>query len=252
MFSIKLEAGIGMNWNILPELNLSLRGSYSTLNTQREGFDKAHKDGGSYITTRTSTLSNKRRIINQYTATLNYIKTFNNNHNISALVGAEYYNDETFNSSAATRNSPTDFIPTMNAGSEASGVPSSALTGNRISSIFSRITYDYQMRYLANLSVRRDGSSKLANKKYGFFPGISFGWNLHNEDFFKSLQTSKFVSLIKPRVSYGVNGNIDVLSDFGVFGRYGNLGIYNGQTGYGNTVLPTPNLRWKINYLMLV
>lgn len=241
----KLEASTGLDWNILPELKFSLRGSYSTLNLQREGFDKAHLNGGSYVTTRTSTLSNMRRIINQYTATLNYFKTFNDDHNISVMIGAEYYNDEIFNSSAATRNSPTDFIPTMNAGSEASGVPSSTLTGNRINSIFSRITYDYQMKYLLNLNVRRDGSTKLANKKHGVFPGISFGWNLHNEEFFKSLQTGELISLIKPRVSYGVNGNVDVLSDFGVFGQYGNLGIYNSQTGYGNTVLPTPDLRWE-------
>ena len=96
-----------------------------------------------------------------------------------------------------------------------------------------------------NLSYRLDGSSKLGNDKWGFFPGVSAGWNLHNEDFFIDMGVDKLISEIKPRVSYGVNGNIETLSNFQVYGRYGSQGIYDGQTGFANTGLPTLDLQWE-------
>ena len=68
---------------------------------------------------------------------------------------------------------------------------------------------------------------------------------MHNEDFYANSNFREIVSKLKPRLSYGVNGNIDVLSNYGVFGSYGQQGIYNGQTGYANSLLPTLDLRWE-------
>ncbi|WP_462319620.1 SusC/RagA family TonB-linked outer membrane protein, partial [Marinilabilia sp.] len=90
-----------------------------------------------------------------------------------------------------------------------------------------------------------DGTSRLGNNKYDFFPGVSAGWNIHNEEFFNNSKVAEYVSSIKPRLSYGVNGNIEVLSNFGVFGTYAPTSVYDTQSGYVNNNLPLLDLKWE-------
>ncbi len=72
-------------------------------------------------------------------------------------------------------------------------------------SYVSRVNYAYADKYLASLSLRRDGSSIFGSEfKYGNFPAASVGWNIANEDFLKS---SRVFSNLKLRASYGVTGN---------------------------------------------
>ena len=73
-----------------------------------------------------------------------------------------------------------------------------------------RINYSYDSRYLLTLTTRRDGFSGFGtNSKYGIFPSVAFGWNLSKEAF---MQNVKFISNLKLRGSYGVNGNISYSS----------------------------------------
>lgn len=243
----RLSASVGVDWNILDDLILSVDGSHFTINNHNESFRKAYRTGsttGPLRTGREAAVSLERTIRNQLTGTLNYTKRLGS-HNFNALIGAEYFKDNFFVTSAGTRNSPSDLIPTLNAGAEANGIPYSFETEYVIVSTFGRLLYDFDNKYLISGTFRRDGSSRLGNQKFGFFPGVSVGWNLHNESFFSDSNISNTISRIKPRVSYGVNGNQEVLSNYGVFGSYGSQGIYNGQTGYANSLLPTLDLQWE-------
>ena len=240
----RLTASIQGDYSFLEKFTFTLRGSHFSINNSNESFDKAYISSGVLNTNRVSSVSHARTERNQLTALLNY-KTQIDKHNISALLGSEYFSEKAFNTSAATRYSPTDLIYTMNVGSEASGVPSSAHTEYAIASMFGQLNYDYDFKYLFGLTFRYDGTSRLADHKYGFFPGISTGWNTHNEDFFKESGVKNVISRLKPRISYGVNGNINILSNFGVFGIYGLTDVYDSQTGYANTNLPTFGLKWE-------
>ncbi|QNM85309.1 TonB-dependent receptor [Polaribacter pectinis] len=72
-------------------------------------------------------------------------------------------------------------------------------------SMFGRINYAYNDKYLISYSYRRDGSSVFgANNKYGNFMAGSLGWNVDKEDF---LSDSEVINKLKLRVSYGVTGN---------------------------------------------
>ncbi|MDP5132255.1 MAG: SusC/RagA family TonB-linked outer membrane protein, partial [Paraglaciecola sp.] len=76
-----------------------------------------------------------------------------------------------------------------------------------LDSIFGRIDYSYDKRYLAGLTLRRDGSSKFGeNNQYGNFPAVSAGWVISNEDFFDV----EFISTLKLRASYGETGNQEI------------------------------------------
>ena len=243
----RLSASVGIDWNILENLILSVDGSHFTINNHNENFNRAYRVGsttGPLRTAREASVRLERTLRNQLTGTLNYTKKFGD-HNFNALIGAEYFKDNLFVTSAGTRNSPTDLIETLNAGAEADGIPSSFETEYVITSAFGRLLYDYDNRYLFSFTFRNDGSSRLGNNKTGFFPGASVGWNVHNEDFFNDSSISNVISRLKPRLSYGVNGNQEVLSNYGVFGAYGSQGVYDGQTGYANSLLPTLDLQWE-------
>ncbi|WP_082436082.1 SusC/RagA family TonB-linked outer membrane protein [Zhouia amylolytica] len=241
----RLTASVNLDWDIYEDLRFTLRGSHFTINNSNESFNKAYLNAGSLNTVREASASHSRTMRNQLTAMFNYKKTFGENHNVDAILGAEYFKENFFNFNARNRLSPTDLIVTMNAGAEAAGVPSSYKTYYSIVSTFGQVNYDYDNRLLLGLTFRRDGTSRLGNDKYGFFPGASLGWNLHNESFLKGSKIGEVVSTLKPRVSYGVNGNVDNFGNFSVFGTYSDTGTYNGQTGYANTSLPLLDLRWE-------
>ena len=74
-----------------------------------------------------------------------------------------------------------------------------------LSSYFFRASYNYGERYMAQVTVRRDGSSRFgANNRYATFPSFSLGWNVINEPYFKA---PKWLSALKVRGSWGKNGN---------------------------------------------
>ncbi|MCW3107149.1 MAG: btuB 1, partial [Segetibacter sp.] len=99
---------------------------------------------------------------------------------------------------------------------------------HKISSLFSRLNYSYGDKYLFTGIIRRDGSSKFGpNKKYGYFPSFSAGWNVNKESFWHA---NNIIRSLKIRGGYGVVGN-DAIPNF----RYLSLveGGYN--YSFGNT-----------------
>ncbi len=108
-------------------------------------------------------------------------------------------------------------------------------------SSYAKANYAYDNRYLAELSFRADGSSKFGpGKKYGFFPSIALGWNLHNESFFKV----DAISNLKLRASYGQLGNENI-------GLYLYQNLINATNGL-ESVWGNPNITWeKVNILDL-
>ena len=116
-----------------------------------------------------------------------------------------------------------------------------------LSSLFGRLTYQYDGKYLASFNFRRDGSSRLdpASQWGNFFSG-SAGWRIDKEAF---MQNIKPISLLKLRVDYGQLGDQNALSDYG----YASLVNSNGYYPFGTTPAITstivakgnPNLKWQ-------
>jgi TonB-linked SusC/RagA family outer membrane protein len=122
---------------------------------------------------------------------------------------------------------------------------------------FGSVKYVFDERYIVSGTVRRDGSSRFGeNNKYGIFPSASVAWNAKNEKF---LTDNKYVSNLKLRASWGVNGN-DQISDYSYLSSYvdntvGNVvefSDYNiSGTGIGTAsgVLQSrqanPDLKWE-------
>ncbi len=78
-------------------------------------------------------------------------------------------------------------------------------------SLFGKINYSFNNRYLLELTARSDGSSKFApGHRWGVFPSAAVAWNAHNESFFKTLTESGLINNLKIRASYGLIGNENV------------------------------------------
>ncbi|MDO4228483.1 MAG: TonB-dependent receptor [Capnocytophaga sp.] len=252
----RITGSVQFDWDLAKNLRLMGRGSHFSVHNTNDSFRKAYINSGKLVDNRLATTRYERTIRNQGTVTLNYKNQFAEKHNFDVLVGGEYFKELAFISTATTEKSPTDIIQTLNAGATANGIPSSYKRDYAIISAFGQLNYDYDNRYLVGLTFRYDGTSKLRDNKYGFFPGVSVGWNVHNEGFFAGSKVSNVINQLKPRVSYGVNGNIDALTItnsnyllgndyYWLLGIYSVQSPYNGVRGYINSSIPLYYLKWE-------
>ncbi|MFD2598208.1 SusC/RagA family TonB-linked outer membrane protein [Sphingobacterium corticis] len=107
--------------------------------------------------------------------------------------------------------------------------------------------YSYDNRFLADVSLKQDGSSQYgADRRFGTFWSVGLGWNIHNEKFF--LQNSS-VNRLKLRGSYGTTGSLNIPA-YGAQTRYGfGVGnIYYDELGAGITNLGNKLLTWQNVY----
>lgn len=203
--------------------------------------------------TRASSNSFDRTTRQTYNAILNYTSSFSDMHNLSAMAGFEYYTLYNTGFSAGGSLAPTDDFQnlglTLNNGTTQTRTMGSYHNRDRIMSGFGRLNYDYDGKYLATFTVRRDGYSRLiGDNQYGTFPGVSVGWMAHRENFMAS--TENWMSFLKLRASWGLNGNIGVgtsngISMYELQGSYGAQSAYNGTIGFLQTGLANPNLTWE-------
>lgn len=175
--------------------------------------------------------------------TLNYAKTFGK-HDLSAVAGLEFQNFFTTGTALNGTNVPFGDIINFNLLNPADIVVTERDETITRRSVFGRINYAYDDKYLLSASVRRDGDSRFgANNKFQTFPAISVGWNVHNESWYNS----ETVSLIKPRIS---RGSLGTTSDLGA---YNSLSLLNpSPTAVGNGFLipsdvANPDLTWQTN-----
>jgi TonB-linked SusC/RagA family outer membrane protein len=117
-----------------------------------------------------------------------------------------------------------------------------------ISSLFARLSYNYDERYMLQATVRRDGSSRFgANNHYATFPSFSLGWNVTNESFMKS--RPEWLSNLKARFSWGKNGNENIGNfRYTVMTSSGNNYIFGSSTvapGVKASGLANPDLKWE-------
>lgn len=176
--------------------------------------------------------------------TLTWANTFGN-HALGILGGFSWEKFDNGNFSAYNQGYLSNELTELDAGSTSPQVSgTSSLT--KLLSYFGRINYNYQEKYLLEANFRYDGSSRFAtNKRWGFFPSISGGWRISEEDFFKSIP---FISNLKLRASYGKLGNQAIpnfryVSAFALGENY----TFNGNLASGAAVtqIADPNITWE-------
>ena len=198
--------------------------------------------------TGTANAFNSSSLTSSFLNKVTYAKTFNEKHDFTLTLLSEYqqndYESYTSGREGFVINGPT----TISAGSRptADRIAGNNST-NRLFSLAASADYVFNETYILNGTVRRDGSSRFgANTKYGIFWGASAGWNIHNEKFFSSLNTT--VNLLKLRLSAGTSGNdrIGLNPSKTLYG----FGSYNGQNSSAPNQFGDPNLGWEENFTL--
>ena len=119
-------------------------------------------------------------------------------------------------------------------------------------SYFGRVSYNYDERYMAEATMRADASSNFGpSNKWGYFPSVSLGWNMKNEEFLKDVP---WLSALKLRGSWGINGNDNIGSfRYAVYMSTGNNYTFGSGANGSETIsigakpngLANPNAKWE-------
>nr|WP_295923112.1 TonB-dependent receptor [uncultured Dyadobacter sp.] len=158
-----------------------------------------------------------RRLV--WTNTLTYNKNFGK-HNLTALAGTESIEQagRSLSGSRARYFSPDPDYLTLDNGTT-NIANSSGASEEALWSMFGRLDYAYDDRYLLSGTIRRDGSSRFGpDNRYGNFASLSLGWRLSGEQFMKNLN---WINDLKIRASYGVLGSQNNVAPENQFDLYG-------------------------------
>ena len=239
--------------------NLKYHFSYSA-DMSFWGYDAAtvskfYLSGNNNASHTSATANRQKNVTWQIENTLTYDKTFGK-HTIGVVLGqsALKYKGDQLGGSRWNLVNPLKPSIDYATGNVVDGTAQFSVYGapfveHTMASMFGRLSYNYDERYMVQATVRRDGSSRFGpNNKYGIFPSFSAGWNVMNEAFMEG--TRDWLSNLKIRFSWGKNGN-DNIADFG----------YTSLTAMGNNVLfgkdaikwngskasrlSNPDLRWE-------
>ncbi|TWI88998.1 SusC/RagA family TonB-linked outer membrane protein [Chitinophaga japonensis] len=176
--------------------------------------------------------------------TLNWQHQFARMHNLSVMLGASYDNFDEDNWATSMYGYLDGTLDAFDAGTVWNAT-SGNYTRDVLESYFGRLNYDYDGKYLLELSFRSDGSSRFApEKRWGFFPAASAGWRVDKENFFQS----NFFNLLKLRVSAGRMGNQAVaLYSYDPTVRLGQDYSFGGTLNSGAAVLDyaDPTIHWE-------
>lgn len=183
-----------------------------------------------------------------FNARINYARQFNRVHNVSAFVAYEQHTYR-YDYLYGRRQ---DFISTgideIFAGDKNSQTNDGSASETARMNYFGRVDYNYAEKYLLQFNWRYDGSENFPKgKRFGFFPGVSIGWRISEENFWRD--HISFIDYLKLRASWGKMGN-DKVSAFQYMTTYtfDNAAILNGgpQTGLRLQRTANPGITWEV------
>jgi TonB-dependent starch-binding outer membrane protein SusC len=176
-----------------------------------------------------------------------FIQSFGD-HSINVVGGVEMQRtiNRTFFGQGTTLSDPFFQSDNLINGTFVNQFSGGGLTKTGFQSFFGRANYDYNSKYFASLSFRRDGSSRLApDVRYGNFFGASAGWRVSAEDFWKNTGINSIVNDFKLRGGYAEVGN-ELTQAFPWLSTYGPA-QYGGVSGNAASRLGNAELRWEEN-----
>ena len=175
--------------------------------------------------------------------TLNYSKAFAEKHNVAVLAGFEAEKNDTKYLRAQGTQLPTS---TLHSVATAGTTKSNAYSwGYAMVSLLSRAEYNYDGKYFASASFRRDGASRFGpNVRWGNFWSVSGAWTINKEKFMENLSD---INSLRLRIAYGANGTLPS-SNYGWRSLTSYTSKYTELPGGGLANIGNEDLSWEYNY----
>jgi TonB-linked SusC/RagA family outer membrane protein len=211
-----------VNYSLLPQLKIGVTGSTSHFGKQTSYFAPAFPVENTFNTA-TDWLYNTDSKKGDFH--VNYNNQWGkSNLGLTGVYEYNYFTDDNFG--VAAQQFLVDQLTNnfLAGGNSSLNAPGSYKEEFYLISFLGRVTYNYDGKYYATASFRRDGSSKFgANNRWGNFPSVDVAWAISKENFMKNVN---WVNYLKIRAGYGVTGNQDAISP------YNTLLLLSGQTRY--------------------
>ncbi len=250
--TIKID--IVKGWDITGTYNVTSKNGFVETLKKTITFTNP-EDHSTHTTQSPNSLSNKDIRNTQQSLILQTNFDFNfGKHNIGGVAGMSQEWSIYNNFSAARNNLLTEYYPTLNLGDASTMSNNSLYESWAIRSGFGRLTYNYDERYLLEVNLRYDLSSRFhKNHRGGLFPSFSGGWRISEEKWMAPVK--KYIDNLKVRASWGMLGNQYVGSSNYPYlsvlkaldSRDDNISLIgaNPTTAYVQSVLANPNLSWE-------
>ncbi len=187
---------------------------------------------------------NKRWV---WTNTVQFDYTFASKHTFSLLGGTEQQKTDNLGYGLNRTIVSDPFFTNIQGGfgNVALSNTSDNIGENYLSSLFSRLTYNFNRKYFVTANIRKDGASQLgSDNKYGTFWGVSGGWDIDKEGFWSSAKLDRVFSSFKIKGSYGRLGNIAGLRNFGSLSTYA-AGLYAASSALRFSNAGNSSLKWE-------
>jgi TonB-linked SusC/RagA family outer membrane protein len=248
----KLNGNFGVDFELTSKIKFSSQIGFNTANAKGKIFSPEISFGGKVFDNPRSSVNQSAINDNDYSydAFLTYNDVFNENHKIEFTLGNtvfKQWGNGLFATGFDVPNNAWAFADIALTTGIFDGKPNGSYGyDERRLSYFGRLQYDFKGKYLLSAMLRRDASTKFGpNNRVGYFPSLSAGWIVSDEEFFKGNTSFNF---LKMRVSYGTLGN-DQIPNNGYLGLLGGEATYvfNGGlvNGTATGLLPNPNLKWE-------
>ena len=202
----------------LPELNLKSSFTLDRRNGKITGFTPPvhgsdRDDWGSAWDTRSM---NTLLVLDNV---LTYKKTFDEKHNFEGMIGSSWTDSKWSQSNINGSHFKDSYIQTLNAANKIAWDNTGSNASEwGIMSVFGRLSYNYESKYLFTFNIREDGSSKLhPDHRWGTFPSVSAAWRMSSESFMQDLE---WIEDLKIRGGWGQTGNQSGVGDYAYLQRY--------------------------------
>lgn len=187
-----------------------------------------------------SAKSNNWNVIN----TLRYQKSFGE-HNFSALIGNDAQKRRTDNWGGQRQDIADDFFTQYQGTFLINNAGGNGISEIAYEAYFGSLSYNYAGKYLLSGNIRRDGNSALSpNNRWGTFGGVSAGWTISEENFFKESSLGDAISSLRLKASWGKVGNGNLNNFYGAYNTYG-AGIYGSSTSFVYNQAGNKDLKWE-------
>ncbi len=240
MKQTRIIDNISASYKLLENLTFKSAWSFDIINIHEFEFDNARYGDGRRVGGRANE-ANIKNVNWIGTQTLNYNKLFGNKHNFDALLGYEAQKAAQRSMEAKAEGYPNPLLRTL-ANAANPTLATSSATEYSFLSMFSRFSYNYDSKYYATFSYRRDGSSRFGvDKRWGNFVSVGGAWRVNQEEF---MADTDWLNELKLRVSYGITGNAGI-GNFDSMSLYGFGYDYAGIPGSAPSNIGNPILTWE-------
>lgn len=206
---IDLAGNARFDWQVFPSLKLSAIGAYTQGQNEGKTFLATQRINAN-IFLGPSSLSQSSGYSNYKTfqALAEYTKRIVN-HEINVLGGYSFESSHSETLSGYRGDLPSNDLPSLNLGDPGTQTNDFSANEYALQSLFGRLQYNFQKKYLVEGTIRYDGSSRFPiDRKYASFPAVAIGWRISQENFIKD--NINWINDLKLKASYGTLGNQNI------------------------------------------